>query len=272
LEPTFLPSGGAAMTFKKIVSTCIVICIMATLGVAMIGCDDLGAYEDTDEYYNSFGEIALISGTSEDKADYVPYSVKESFYNEKSREDFIAEEDDAYKRVAYSDYVYMAIPFRSSINMDAIALYLQSQKEVTVYIDVFVTDYIPTEWKAIADHLIPGEETGKSPDETFGEETEKVEKVYDDPTLDKKVGEITVRLKSGKWGSFVLDNFYVNGTTQKSIEIKKDHYILLQIKNNSGVYVDPRTETDLRKAEITMTNLLIRALDIKNETEVQGGE
>jgi hypothetical protein len=32
-------------------------------------------------------------------------------------------------------------------------------------------------------------------------------------------------------GLLVPDNFYVNGTTQKSIEIKKDHYILLQIKN-----------------------------------------
>jgi hypothetical protein len=250
----------------------------------MIGCDDLGAYEDTDEYYNSFGEIALISGTSEDKADYVPYSVKESFYNEKSREDFIAEEDDTYKRVAYSDYVYMAIPFRSSINMDAIALYLQSQKEVTVYIDVFVTDYIPTNWKAISDDVSTGEETGNSTDETSGEETveetEIVEKVYDDPTLDKRVGEITVHLKSGKWGSFVLDDFRVGETTQKSIEINDGQYILLQIRNNSGVrifdeangkFVDPQTMLELQKAEITMTNLLIRALDIKNENEVQGG-
>jgi hypothetical protein len=31
----FLPIGGAAMTFKKIVSTLVAFCIMATLAVAM---------------------------------------------------------------------------------------------------------------------------------------------------------------------------------------------------------------------------------------------
>ena len=50
------------MTFKKIVSACIALCIMATLAVAMSGCDDLGAYENTDEYYNSFGDIEWWSG------------------------------------------------------------------------------------------------------------------------------------------------------------------------------------------------------------------
>jgi hypothetical protein len=72
----------------------------------------------------------------------------------------------------------------------------------------------------------------------------------------------------------------VGETSQKSIEIKDGQYILLQIRNNSGVrvfdevkgiFVDPQTMLEIKKAEITMTNLLIRALDIKNENEVQGG-
>jgi hypothetical protein len=37
-------------------------------------------------------------------------------------------------------------------------------------------------------------------------------------------------------------------------------------------FVDPQTGLELQKAEITMTNLLIRALDIKNVNKVQGGE
>ena len=96
-----------------------------------------------------------------------------------------------------------------------------------------------------------------------------------------RIGEMTVHLKNGKWGSFVLDTFRVNGTTRKSIEIKDGQYILLQIRNNSGVrvfneekqsFVDPQTGLELQKAEITMTNLLIRALNINNESEAQGGE
>jgi hypothetical protein len=265
------------MTFKKIVSILVAFCIMATLAVAMTGCDDLGAYEDTDEYYSSFGDVALISGTSKDKEEY---SVEKYFYNKESREDFLKGEDGAYKGVPYSDYVYIAIPLESSINMDTLALYVQSQNDVTLYINAYVTDEIPTDWKAIEDNVINSEQPDGSTDEESGEETEKTEKVYDDPDPETRIGEITVHLKSGKWNSFVLDIFRVGETTQKSIEIKEGQYILLQIRNNSGVrifdeangkFVDPQTMLELQKAEITMTNLLIRALDIKNENEVQGG-
>ena len=106
------------------------------------------------------------------------------------------------------------------------------------------------------------------------------EKVYDDPDTQTKIGEITVHLKGGNWGSFVLDEFKVKDLVQKSIEINKGQYILLQIRNNSGVrtfdeekqaYVDPDTGLELPKAEITMTNLLIRSLDVKEGNETQGG-
>ena len=89
-----------------------------------------------------------------------------------------------------------------------------------------------------------------------------------------------VHLKDGNWNSFVLDDFSVNGATQKSVEIKDGQYILIQIRNNSGVrifndekqiYVDPQTGSELQRAEITMTNLLIRALKIENSSEAQGG-
>lgn len=265
------------MTFKKIVSTLVTFCIMATFMVAMVGCDDLGAYEDTDEYYSSFGDIALISGTSKDREEY---SVEKYFYNKESREDFLKGEDGAYKGVPYSDYVYMAIPFESSIDIDTLALYVQSKNDVILHINVFVTDRIPTDWKAIEDNVINSEQPDESTDEESGEETEKTEKLYDDPDPETRIGEITVHLKSEKWGSFVLDTFRVGETTQKSIEIKEGQYILLQIRNNSGVrvfdeanqiFVDPQTMLELQKAEITVTNLLIRALDIKNEIQVQGG-
>jgi hypothetical protein len=262
------------MIFKKIVSVSIALCLMATLAVAMSGCDDLGVYEDVEEYYDTLGDIVLIHGSSKAKESY---SVEEYFYNENSREDFLVGEDGTYQGVAYSDYVYVAIPFKSSIDMDTLALYFQSQNDVTVYINVFVTYHIPTAWKSMADNVLSSDETDVLPDD----ETQKTEKTYDDPDPETRVGEITVHLKKEKWGSFVLDTFRVNGKTQKSIEIKKDQYILLQIRNNSGVrvldeekqiFVDPQTKSELPKAEITMTNLLIRALERKNETEVQGGE
>ena len=245
------------MTFKKIVSTCLALCIMATLAVAMIGCDDLGAFEDTTEYYSSFGNIVLISGTTKEEEEY---SVDKYFYNKDSREDFLKGEE----RVAYSDYMYMAIPFNSDIDMDTLALYLQSQTDVTVYINAYVINQ--SEWDTIRDNDDDSEESAG--------DSENNENVYDNP--ETKIGEVAVHLKTGKWNSFAFDVFKTNGGSQKSIQIKSGQYVLLQFKNNcvdenKQANVDPDTGLELPKAEITMTNLLIRALDVKEGNETQGG-
>ena len=250
------------MTFKKIVSATIALCITAILGIALCGCEDLGEYDDTQEYYNSFGDIILIDETSREG-----YSVADYFYNKESREDFLEGDDGAYKGVEHSDYVYVAIPLESSIDMDTLALYIQSQEDVTVYINVYVTNTIPSKWKPVTGNV--------------KNINEKADTLYDDPDPQTRIGECTVHLEKGKWGSFLLDRFNLNGTAQKSIQIKEDQYVLLQIRNNSGVrvynaekqaYVDPQTGLELQKAEITMTNLLIRALDIKNSNKTQGDE
>ena len=270
------------MTFRKAVSFCLALCIMATLGVAICGCDDLGAFEDTEEYYASFGDIVLLNEDSKEG-----YDVEEYFYNKESRNNFLKGDDGVYKGVDFDRYVYMAVPFEKNINMDSFALYLQAKDEVTVYINVYVTDKIPSNWKTIEDNVTETEtktetetdvETDVETDLDTETETENTEVVYDDPDPDKRVGELTVHLKSGKWNSFILDTFRVDGEVQKSIEINKGQYVLLQIINNSGARVFSEEKQDyvdgseLDGAELTMTNLLIRALDDKNVSETQGGE
>ena len=261
------------MTSKKGIKAFIALCITAILVIAVSGCDDLGAYSNTEEYYSAFDDIVLIGGTSRDKDSY---SVEDYFYNSDSRENFLRGDDGAYDGIEHSDYVYMAIPFESDITMDTLALYIQSRNDVSVYLNFFVTDKIPSEWKSLADLEAENEKT----DEETGNETEKEEKTYDDPDPQTRIGEVVVHLKDGNWNSFVLDDFSVNGATQKSVEIKDGQYILIQIRNNSGVrifndekqiYVDPQTGAELQRAEITMTNLLIRALDIQSNSETQGG-
>ena len=265
------------MTFKCIVKASVALCMAAILVIAACGCEDLGAYENTEEYYSSFGDVVLIDGTAKNKKEY---SVEKYFYNKESREDFLRGEDGAYKGVEHSDYVYLAIPFESNIDMDTLALFIQSQNDVTVYISAFVSDKIPTNFKAIADNQMNGDSSGNSLGEQTGDGTQNTEPVYDDPDPEARIGEVTVHLKNGKWNSFVLDTFNINGQTQKSIQIKDGQYILLQIRNNSGVrvfnekkqtYVDQLTGLELPKAEITMTNLLIRALNVKNGDGAQGG-
>ena len=268
------------MRFKSFIKASLAICIAAILVIAACGCEDLGEYEDTEQYYSSFGDIVLISGTTKEKKDY---SVDKYFYNEESREDFLAGEDGSYQGVEHSDYVYMAIPFESNIDMDTLALFLQSKNNVAVYINVFLTDKIPEKWKSISDIEIKQEENTESSDEESKDESEENTGTpeYDDPDPATRIGTVVVHLEKEKWNSFVLDVFEINGEIHQSLQIKEDQYILLQIRNNSGVrifdeekqtYVDPQTGIELPKAEITMTNLLIRALEVSNGDETQGGE
>ena len=265
------------MRFKSIFKAFVAICMAAIILIAACGCEDLGAYENTEEYYSSFGDIVLIDGTTKNRTEY---SVETYFYNKESREDFLRGEDGAYKGVEYAEYVYMAIPFESSIDMDTLALFIQSKADVTVYISVFISDKIPTNWKAVADNVINQDGSNIVLAEGAENESQNTEKVYDDPDSETRIGEVSVHLKNGKWNSFVLDVFKIGGKTQNSIQINDGQYILLQIRNNSGVrvfneekqaYVDALTGIELSKAEITMTNLLIRALDVKNGDVAQGG-
>ena len=264
------------MTFKKILSICIVFCLMAASSVAMSGCDDLGAYENTEEYYGAFGDIVMIGAAS----GVEEYSVEEYFYNENSREDFLTGDEGAYEGVPYGDYVYVAIPFERNIDVDSLALYIRSQHDATVYINVFVTDKIPSKWRPLEGGSVSNIDQAGGTDQGSGNSPGDTEEEYDDPAPETRIGELVVQLKEEKWGSFVLDAFMVNGLTQKSIQIEEGQIVLLQIRNNSGIrifdpekqaFVDPQTGRELSSADITMTNLLIRALKITAGNESQGG-
>lgn len=297
------------MTFKKAVIACVALCITAILWVALCGCDDLGAYEDTNEYYSAFGDVVMIDGAT--KVVY-EFPVEDHFYNEKTRENF----DNG---IEHRKYVYIAIPFEKDIEMDSFALYLQSTENVLVYMNFYVVDKLPLNWRPIGDNVIGGGQTdgtetgdisveggtetgdGQTNDGqtdegqtdeggTSGEgsegSTENGQPSYDDPSPDGRMGEIVIHLEKDEWNSFVLEKFTVIEDTvgevqRESIQIKADQYLLIQIRNNSGVreldvntgaFVDPQTKLELPEASITATNLLIRALDIKEGNREQGGE
>ena len=276
--------------FKRKAVSCLAICITAILVIAVCGCNDLGAYSDAEEYYDSFGDIVFIGGAA---GEGKKYSVKEHFYNKESREDFLVGEDGVYGGVKHSDYVYVAIPLTKDIKMDSLAMYLQAKNDVMVYINVYITNEIPTNWKGTDELLTDGEEStdtssgnleedsteipADSYEETSSElsedSSEEMTQTYGDPDPKSKIGEITLYLNGGAWRSFTLDSFKINDKIEKSIYVEKGQYILLQIRNNfdkdKELCVDSETGLALEKAEITMTNLLVRALDTENKTEAK---
>ena len=74
-------------------------------------------------------------------------------------------DDGTYGGVERSDYVYMAIPFEKTIEMDTLALYLHSEDDVSVYISVYITDYIPSNFRGPED-IIPDDEDTSTNTET----------------------------------------------------------------------------------------------------------
>ena len=119
--------------FKRKIVACVAICITAILGIAVCGCDDLGAYEDTKEYYDSLWNIVFLGGAA---GNGKSYPVEDYFYNDQSREDFLVDEDGKYTGVVQSDYVYVAIPFDKDIQMDSLAMYVQAKNDGMVYMNV----------------------------------------------------------------------------------------------------------------------------------------
>ena len=232
------------------------ICVTAILVIALCGCEDLGTYSDTNDYCSSFGDIVLIDSEEEK-----PYSVSKYFYNDESRKDFLEGEE----RVLPKEYLYLAIPFNNTIDMDSLALYLRSEEDVTVYISVY--RITKTEWNEIRG------QTNEENSEDGLSDPENSEIIYGEPNPESKIGNTRVHLQNGKWSSFVLDVFKSNGATQKSIHITEGAYVLLQIRNNSDTSAfDEETGLELERANITMTNLLIRALSIEYGNNSQGGD
>ena len=302
------------MKSKSIVNAFVVLCITAILAIAVCGCEDLGAYEDTAEYYDCFGNIIFVDGVT---GDYSDYSVEDCFYNKESKENFLAGENGEYMGVPHDYYEYVAIPVESTIDMDTLALYIQADDKATVYISIYVADKIPDEDDTSTDTETTGaqsespdvsntatggqsapleEENGNESDmggdpnntiietertESASEEAEKENEAPEQteeeskPSYSKvKIGEIVIQLNGGKWDSFMLDEFDVNGKAQKSIQINEGQYILMHIRNNSGLRtsdaadqasVEPQTENELQSVKITMTNLLVRTLEIAND-------
>ena len=292
------------MKFNRHIAAFVAICITAILVIAVCGCDDLGAYSDTEEYYNSFYDVVFIGGAA---GTGKGYPIEDVLYNKESRENFLTDENGGYHGVEHSNYVYVAIPFARDIDMDSLAMYVQAKNDVELHINVYIAEDIPENWQGIETLDVSAEETVAVTEETSNEileekttetstdlsvetsaetseesatestaVTEGEEETYDDPDPEASIGQIVLHLKGGKWDSFTLNSFKINGNIEKSIYVEGGQYILLQITNNcaafdvqNGIYKDSQGGLVLDKAEITITNLLLRALETENTADAK---
>ena len=246
---------------KKFIS----IVVTVILSVTMVGCFDLGDFEDESEYYNAFGDVQLVyqnPNAVEKDVMYEEYSVKDYFYNSNTGNDFVYgdpndDDPDEGKDIPRLPYVYMAIPFKQDLNVDSVALYFNALEKCSLKVSFYIVDKLPDggDFDNIRifgePEFRPKLDDDDNPlyDDNNNPILEKIE--YSDPHESLIVYNATISLTKDKWTSVVVDTWSKGDV----VEVKDSQYLLLRFVNNSGA----SEEGDIPVA-FRVTNLLIRAV------------
>lgn len=210
--------------FKKIILAFSILLIFT-----LVGCADLGDFENIQDYYNSFGEITL-SVTNDNE----PTFSVEDFYNEESQEDFTT-------IVEMNEYVYFSVEVSKTMEVDTFSMFFLGQTNETLSMSIFVVDDIPTNFREYDDPLEDGE----------GNQIE-----YDDPEESEIIANVSLSVKTEEWNSFSADEFLIDGVNKSTINIESGKFILIRFNNNSYI----GKENSLNKVSFKMTNMMIRSL------------
>lgn len=210
--------------FKKIILAFSILLIFT-----LVGCADLGDFEDIQAYYNSFGEITL-SVTNDNE----PTFSVEDFYNEESQEDFTT-------IVEMNEYVYFSVEVSKTMEVDTFSMFFLGQTNETLSMSIFVVDSIPTKFREYDEPFEDGE----------GNQIE-----YDDPEESEIIANVSLSVKTEEWNSFSADEFLIDGVNKSTINIESGKFILIRFNNNSYI----GKENSLNKISFKMTNMMIRSL------------
>lgn len=210
--------------FKKIVLAFSILLIFT-----LVGCADLGDFEDIQDYYKSFGEITL-SVTNDNE----PTFSVEDFYNEESQEDFTT-------IVEMNEYVYFSVEVSKTMEVDTFSMFFLGQTNETLSMSIFVVDSIPTNFREYDEPFEDGE----------GNQIE-----YDDPEESEIIANVSLSVKTEEWNSFSADEFLIDGVNKSTINIESGKFILIRFNNNSYI----GKENSLNKISFKMTNMMIRSL------------
>ena len=232
------------------------ISVAVMLAVTLTACFDLGDFSDETDYYDTFGDVRLVyQNPDADKKDidYKDYSVNDYFYNKNTGKDFTYgnpedEELDDGKNIPQLSYVYMAIPVKQNLNIDALALYLNTTQTCVLEVCFYIVNELPDGGDFSTIRLL-GEPEYQQKQENGETVHEKIP--YSDPDHSCMVADVTVQVKEGKWDSLMIDKWNGGNT----LEIKADQYLLLRFINNSGASTGENVPVSFQ-----VTNLLIRAV------------
>ena len=214
----------------------------------LTGCGpDLGVFEgeDNEKYYDCFGDVkGLYDGGSHS------YDIEDSLYNEKTYTDLTWEdEDDAVKS---EEYVYIIIPFKEELLIQAVVLFAYTDINVDLEINCFYFESESDAPQNIKYLSSPETETVTNPD--TGED-EEVPIEYDDPPKEISMATVSESFYKEEWNSFALGNFRQMGFADGKLHAEDDGLLFIRIENNSGF------NKTMKSVRFKFINLMVRAVD-----------
>ena len=207
-------------------------------------CMDLGIFTDDDHYQALYDSIGRIEGIFDGGSH--SYDLEDSLFNSYSVEK-LDWKDDADK-VAYEEYVYIVIPFEAALQVESVALFMNSAVATELEISAFYFE---------SSTLVPEKIKYKSSPDTETVIVEEVETevpiVYDDPAKSDRIAGAFCNANSD-WGNFVLEKFTQTGYTDGYLHTGVDGALYLRIENNSGL------NKEMQNCSFNFNGLLIRAV------------
>ena len=218
------------------------------LSIALVllstACVDLGTFNADNDYADLYDSIGDVEGIYDGGSHR--YDLKKSLFNARSVEKLDWEDDD-YK-VAYEEYVYIVIPFRSALKIESVALFMNSAVATDLEISAFY--YAGS---AVAPTIVKYKSSPDTEIVILDEVETLVDIVYDDPVKSDRIADAFCYAKSD-WGSFMLEHFAQPGYMDGYLHTGNGGLLYLRIENNSGF------NREMRSCSFNFNGLLIRAV------------
>ena len=229
---------------KRMPLRLLAIALSLAVMLSFTACVDLGIFNAEDDYqslYDSIGEVeGLFDGGSHG------YALKASLFNSYSVETLGWEDDD--DKVASEEYVYIVIPFEAALEVESVALFMNSADPRELEISAFYFE---------SSTLVPEKIKYKSSPETeivvIDEVETEREIIYDDPAKSDRIADAFC-YANADWESFVLDHFAQKGYTDGYLHTGIGGSLYLRIENNSGL------NKEMQSCFFNFNGLLIRAV------------